>query len=106
MLREHSKEGPNFAGHYTVVFWGCGTACRELAIVDANTGKVVFPSKMKYVDYHKITDDSEPIEHQLGSRLLVVRGAPNEADKTGIFYYIWDGRDLRLLTFIQKEWPR
>lgn len=41
-LREGAKEGPNFAGHYTVVSWHCGTECQAVAIVDAKTGRVYF----------------------------------------------------------------
>jgi hypothetical protein len=40
MLREGAKKGPNFAGHYTVVTWGCGSDCRMIAVVDARTGRV------------------------------------------------------------------
>jgi hypothetical protein len=42
-LREAARKGPNFAGHYTVVEWGCGTECQAFAIVDANNGRVHFP---------------------------------------------------------------
>jgi hypothetical protein len=34
------KVGPNFAGHYIVVQWGCGTSCVMMVIVDALTGKI------------------------------------------------------------------
>jgi hypothetical protein len=36
-----AQAGPNFAGHYTVVTWGCGTSCGVSAIVDAKTGKII-----------------------------------------------------------------
>ena len=49
-IREGAKQGPNFAGHYTIVFWGCGTGCVSLAIVDARTGKVFFPSNLGSID--------------------------------------------------------
>jgi hypothetical protein len=39
-LREGAARGPNFAGHYTVVTWGCGTGCQILAVVDARTGQL------------------------------------------------------------------
>lgn len=39
-LSEGAKHGPNFAGHYTVVEWGCGTNCQQLAVVDARSGRV------------------------------------------------------------------
>ena len=40
MLRIGAASGPNFAGHYTPVTWGCGVACQEFAIVDAKSGRV------------------------------------------------------------------
>ena len=43
-LTEGAKEGPNFAGLYTVIEWGCGTGCQNYALVDAKTGAVYFPS--------------------------------------------------------------
>jgi hypothetical protein len=39
-LREGAARGPNFAGRYTVVTWGCGTGCQILAVVDARTGQL------------------------------------------------------------------
>jgi hypothetical protein len=39
-LRQGAAEGPNFAGHYTVVTWGCGTGCGIVAVVDARTGRL------------------------------------------------------------------
>src|SRR5919109_618999 len=39
-LGEGAATGPNFAGHFTVVTWGCGTGCQIAAIVDARTGQL------------------------------------------------------------------
>jgi len=39
-LREGAARGPNFAGGFTVVTWGCGTSCQILAVVDARTGQL------------------------------------------------------------------
>ena len=39
-LRQGAAEGPNFAGHFTVVTWGCGTGCQIAAVVDARTGRL------------------------------------------------------------------
>ncbi len=41
-LTEGAKEGPNFAGHYTIVSWGCSTNCQSIAVVDAKTGTAYF----------------------------------------------------------------
>ena len=40
-LREGTKEGPNFAGHYTIVSFGCGTQCQDNWVIDAKTGKII-----------------------------------------------------------------
>ena len=34
---------PNFAGHFMVVTWGCGTECQQLDILDAKNGRVYSP---------------------------------------------------------------
>jgi hypothetical protein len=42
-IREGAKLGPNFAGHHTVVSWGCGLGSYTFVVVDAITGKVYEP---------------------------------------------------------------
>jgi hypothetical protein len=39
-LTQGAAKGPNFAGHFTVVMWHCGTSCQTMALVDAKTGPV------------------------------------------------------------------
>lgn len=34
-------EGPNFAGKYRFLGWGCGTDCMDYAIVNVETGKII-----------------------------------------------------------------
>jgi len=93
-LTEGAKRGPNFAGHYTVIEWGCGSTCQNFAIVDAITGKIYsapFPSE-------------EGQEFNLNSRLIVVNplenvkgGDGSAPDWARIKYYEWTGTELRLL---------
>ena len=40
MIREGASKGPNFAGHYTIAEWGCGSGCVSIAVVDAKDGTV------------------------------------------------------------------
>ena len=40
-LKEGAERGPNFAGHYTIVTYGCGTQCQDNWIIDAKTGKIL-----------------------------------------------------------------
>jgi len=42
-LETAAKRDPNFAGHYVLTHWGCGTFCQTIAIIDILTGKVYFP---------------------------------------------------------------
>jgi len=39
-ITNECKKGVNFAGHYTLVSWGCGTACQSNVLVDRKTGKI------------------------------------------------------------------
>jgi hypothetical protein len=40
---EQNKPGPNFAGHYIVITWGCGAPCMRMAVADAESGAVYNP---------------------------------------------------------------
>lgn len=40
-IADQVATGPNFAGHYTVATWGCGTECQGFAIVDNKTGDII-----------------------------------------------------------------
>ena len=43
ILRDQAKDGPNFAGHYTMVVEGCGLDSLFVAVVDSKTGNVYWP---------------------------------------------------------------
>jgi len=105
-IREGAEKGPNFAGHYTVAEWGCGTECVDAAMIDAKTGAVLdLPFSFltwgpgSFEDGAKWPgDDFEPIAHQKGSRLLIVRGCEDDKrSNCGAFYYEWMGKQFRLL---------
>lgn len=111
MIRMGAKRGPNFAGHYTIVEWGCGAGCRMIAIVDAASGKVFHPANLGTVDNSNIAyDELEPPEGDLikfrkDSRLLVVIGGINEDDKLrGISYFVWENDKLRRIRFVPKPY--
>jgi hypothetical protein len=107
VLRAGAATGPNFAGHYTVVTWGCGVACAGLAIVDSATGHAYFPQSLRFNDYHTVRENPlpEPFQFRVDSSLLVIVGAPNEGDKSGIFYYVWKAPKLRLIYSDPRRWP-
>jgi hypothetical protein len=39
-IKDGVKRGVNFAGHYCIVEWGCGTQCQSWIIVDLLTGNI------------------------------------------------------------------
>jgi len=86
LLRQGAQKGPNFAGHYTVVEWGCGSNCVVFAIVDAANGKV-YDRDMPPIN------DQYPcgLLYRLESRLFVVEksSAPNGNCEARL--YTWNG---------------
>jgi hypothetical protein len=64
--------GMNFAGHYNLARWGCGTSCQSGAITDLKTGGV-----------YDIPTASLDYEFRKDSRLIVV----NPPDSTGYYDY-------------------
>jgi hypothetical protein len=77
-LRTETAKGANFAGHFAFVTWGCGVACEEFAVVDALTGDVHFPAKLRVNAYQAVTDETPPLQFRIDSRLLILTGSPND----------------------------
>lgn len=102
VLRRGASQGPNFAGHFTVVEWGCGGGCRQLAIVDAKSGKVIpmpFATMVLPATAEPVPDetgDSPHEEYRLDSRLLVLVGCRDEDPaRCGTHYFLMEGMALQ-----------
>lgn len=39
-ISDGAKDGPNFAGHYTIAAWGCGAGCVQMVLIDAVDGRI------------------------------------------------------------------
>ncbi len=109
-LRNAAKEGVNFAGHYILTTWGCGTNCSQSAIIDARNGRVFFPRVLEGAGFGfcDLPDDTEPIVYQANSRLLVLSGfkggdLESENGRCGIYYLEWTGTDFRQFKFVEKK---
>jgi len=94
--------GPNFAGRLSIAEWGCGTSCVSIALVDAESG-TVYPGPFGILGYGSVLayadvpeNEYEPLSYKLNSRLLIVRGCP-EDQNCASYYYEWTGSALRLL---------
>jgi hypothetical protein len=117
-LRNAAKGGVNFAGHYILTGWGCGTNCEELAIIDARTGIAYFPKELQGVGIGfcdipegKVAadapkeDEYQSAFYKAGSRLLVFQGFKggdlnDHNSKCGTYYWEWTGNRLRQIRLI------
>jgi hypothetical protein len=116
VLRGWASEPINFAGHYIVATWGCGTSCTQIAVIDALTGKVFHPPGVRtnsVVDVHEgllVDGDPSPrradfgaLRYRADSRLLILIGTPeNRAEQRGISYFVWENDGLRRIRFVAK----
>ena len=109
-IRDAAAKGPNFAGHYTIAQWGCGSGCVSFVVVDAVSGKV-FPAPFEMLGMPLADVEGGPeyqaAVYRLKSRLLIADGCPDDA-KCGAYYYEWSDnkfKQLRLDT-ARKNLPR
>ncbi|MDQ3818749.1 MAG: hypothetical protein M3362_13865 [Acidobacteriota bacterium] len=109
-LRRAAKKGVNFAGHYILTGWGCGTNCADYAIIDARSGRVFFPRELAGAGFGfcDLPDDAEPIVFRPDSRLVILsgfKGGDLEKDNSpcGVYYLEWTGTKLREIKFLQKK---
>jgi len=114
-LREWSTDKVNFAGHYILGRWGCGSGCQQIMIIDAMNGHVFHPHELGNLTWYDVDvllfDGGEgsvwpnegPLKFTPTSKLIVAIGAPNEDSKRrGISYYVWDHDRLRLIRRVSK----
>ena len=112
-LREGARRALNFAGHYKLHTWSCGTSCLQTAFIDVKTGEVFFPAELNgfimcFYQPGPVENLEESLQFQKGSRLIVMSGYPYSerdkgAPKKGLYYYEWTGRELKLLRFVEKS---
>jgi hypothetical protein len=105
------RGGVNFAGHYIVAGWGCGTGCISGAIIDARDGRVYWPEQFHSLATGTTPDGGyvdEPVRYQRNSRLLIITGVPGQASENGPdkpqgpYDYEWRNR-LRQIRFDRSK---
>jgi hypothetical protein len=115
--KQGAQSGPNFAGHYRLASWGCGTGCLNWGVVDLKTGRVAFERSMlslenEHIDFtrEKADDDyarARRAFYEFGvllyrpdSALLMTLGTPNENQmRDGMAFYHWTGKIFRKIAF-------
>ncbi|MEK6335565.1 MAG: hypothetical protein AABM67_11495 [Acidobacteriota bacterium] len=98
-LRDAARGKPNFAGHYIVVTWGCGTECIEGAIIDARSGRVfMLPFSLCCWAPGTVDDNFKPVDFRLNSSLIVLTGERDERDGDyATRYYRYQNNRLALV---------
>ncbi|MGL4768397.1 MAG: hypothetical protein ACRCV6_10025 [Formosimonas sp.] len=105
-LRQAAQEPVNFAGHYVLWSYGCGTNCLVNSIVDVKTG-LEFPDEVPTLSSCHNEDWTQIADYDIvarpNSRLLVVIGAQiKRGDDNGQclarYYQEKNGRLLHIKT--------
>jgi hypothetical protein len=112
--------GPNFAGHYRVVNWGCGSGCLMMVVVDLETG-VIYPPPMPAgatgIDRIAIANLGTgwgDFDFRADSRLFIMKtcpwGSPDVKSRLyrgpkfcGTSYFVIEAQGFRLLRRIPEE---
>ena len=111
-LTDAAKEPPDFAGHYRIAGWGCGSACVATAIVNLKTG-LVYPPPLagkgegwqRWMNCAAWLDD-KPLEYRRDSRLMIVR-CGWDVDENGrnwpdVYYLLWQGTRFEQLLHVKS----
>jgi hypothetical protein len=108
-LREANSGGINFAGHYVIATWGCGTGCLYGAVINTWNGRVYFPKELKAMGagFGELSD-TDLLQYQKNSRLLILSGYAGgniESDNPeyGVSYLIWQGTKFNRVKFVKKK---
>lgn len=91
-LRKGARTGPNFAGTFTVVIWGCGAPCQMVAVVDARSGRLS----------RQLLRTSNGVDYRANSRLILADPVREGDPPLGTCAtcgtsaaYLWTGTDFQ-----------
>lgn len=97
VIREGAEGQSNFAGHYRVIEWGCGSPCHAFAIVDQETGDVYIVPVVAGLEAQYKVDSSLFIIDPAESIEEYYRGdIPNSGSMFLTYYFVWNSHDERL----------
>ena len=92
---------PNFAGHFRIAEWGCGSSCVSVALIDLANG-AVYDGPFRTLGYgvrRKYEGGEDEFQYRLSSRLVEARGCPQDI-RCGTHYYVWSGKGFRQVRFV------
>ena len=97
---KQDQPGPNFAGHYIIITFGCGSPCILMAMVDAVTGEVYNSPMARGLQMSWL--DGGPwlpaVEFRQNSKLMIMTPCPNLA-RGPIYthYFVWQDDHWNLI---------
>jgi len=95
VITDASTQPVDFAGHYRVATWGCGTDCRGFAIINKLNGVVYTLPGVEYVA-GVMGNEEDRLAFKTDSNLFIITGIIND-EKEGKYYYLWKKDKLKLL---------
>jgi hypothetical protein len=110
--KEQNRPGPNFAGHYIIIVWGCGAGCIRMTMSDAETGAVYGPPvsagglALPMLMFPNSAGRAADMEYRRDSRLMIVRATPHWDRRDAVsyaFYFLWRDGHWTLLRRIPIE---
>jgi hypothetical protein len=109
VLSEGAGKGPNFAGHYRLIDWGCGTSCIAFAIVDVKTGRVFAVSEAN----RGVPAAGVGFKFQIDSKLLIVdpielleaKHPESGLQSAEARFYLWDKNQLSKIYTLSPTRP-
>ncbi|MFQ6371756.1 lipocalin family protein [Shewanella sp. YIC-542] len=102
IVKSYADTAVNFAGHYVVVNWGCGSSCLDGVMVDVRDGKIYhLPSLEGY------SDIGNGVDHKADSILLVTShtlSTTNPKDgkpvtETNRYYWLWNEASKQFIRY-------
>ena len=108
-LTNAAKESADFAGHFAMAGWGCGSVCSAAALIDLKTGDVfqpplATPNGIGWDRWIMCPGSFEGTgnEFQVESRLMIVRCGLNYSELLqknipDTCYFLWEGNGFRQL---------
>ena len=102
-LNEAARQKPNFAGHFVVTTWGCGTECIMGAIIDASTGRVFMLPTTLCCWGADVDEKFNPVEFRPNTKLIILSGARNEKEgDAATRFYKFENNRLVLIRSIPR----
>lgn len=89
-IKEACKDGVNFAGYFTLVYWGCGTSCQMGAIINRKTGEI----HLKY-------QSSLGATFRKDSKYIIINS--DELDLKAAFVPLWQFKKFILKTWEENQ---